>query len=272
MTEFLALAATLLAAGAVTGLLAGLFGVGGGAISVPVFFETFRLTGIADDVAMPLAVGTSLALIVPTSLLSAREHARRGAIDGHVLRVWAAPIVIGVLLGAVLARDAPAALFQSVFAVVAGLLSARLLLGGQGWRMTERLPSAPVLAVYGGGVGLVSALMGIGGGAISTVILTLHGKPIHAAVATSAAVGALIAVPGALGYMWAGIGVPGRPALAIGYVSLLTLALCLPTVLLTTRAGVRLAHALSRKTLSRAFGLFLALVSLRFLLAAASGH
>lgn len=256
-------------AGGLIGLLAGLFGVGGGAISVPVFFEVFRLAGVIDSDAMPLAVGTSLAMIVPTALLSTREHARRGAVDFALLRTWALPMLAGVVCGAVLARDAAPALFQGVFVAVALVNATKLLAGNPRWLLRETLPGRATMAALGALIGLLSALMGIGGGALSTMILTVHGRPIHAAVATSAGVGVLIAVPGTLGYIAAGWGRPGLPPDAVGFVSLAALALTMPTALLTTRMGVRLAHALSKQTLSRLFGAFLLLVAARFAVALA---
>ncbi len=265
--DLLPILAALVAAGAAIGLLAGLFGIGGGAISVPIFFEVFRLTGNGDDIAMPLAVGTSLAMIVPTAFLSAREHARRGTVDFAVLRAWAVPILTGVIVGSALARVGNAELFQTVFAAVAFLMAVRMLSGGSGWRLAETLPGRWALSAYGAAIGLLSALMGIGGGALSTMALTLHGRPIHEAVSTSAGVGLLIAIPGSIGYVFAGWGKPGLPPDAVGYISLLALAVTLPTTLLLTRLGVRGAHALSRQALSRLFGAFLLLVSLRFFVA-----
>ena len=262
-----AIVAALILAGVAIGFLAGLFGVGGGAVSVPIFFEVFRLTGNADDIAMPLAVGSSLAMIVPTSLFSAREHARKGTLDADVLRRWALPILLGVMLGSYLARQVSAEVFQMVFMVVAVALSMRMLLGGSSWQVADSLPGRWLMGSYGAVIGLVSTLMGIGGGALSTMALTLHGFAIHSAVSTSAAVGALIAVPGTLGYIAAGWGKPGLPSDAIGYVSLLAMIITLPTTLLLTRLGVRIAHALDRRQLTRLFGAFLLLVALRFFLA-----
>lgn len=267
----LAMIAVLAAAGALTGFLAGLFGIGGGAISVPVFYEMFRALGHAPDLAMPMAVGTSLAVIIPTSFLSSRGHLRRGTVDTGLLRLWALPVLAGVALGAVIARFAEPQVFQGVFAAVAAINAAKLLLGGAGWRLRDSLPGAGVLRLYGGAVGLVSALMGIGGGAVSTLLLTLHNVPIHRAVSTSAGVGVLIALPGTLGYLAAGWGRPDLPPDAIGFVSLATFALTFPTSLLTTRFGVALAHRLSRRRLETAFGLFLTAVCLRFLWAIATG-
>ncbi len=257
----------LAVAGALIGFLAGLFGIGGGAISVPVFYEVFLTLGHSPDVAMPLAVGTSLAVIIPTSIQSARGHLRRGTVDVDLLRSWAIPVLAGVVVGAAIARFAAPQVFQFVFAAVAAINATKLLSGGKGWRLRDSLPGTAVLRAYGAGMGLVSALMGIGGGAVSTLILTLHNVPIHRAVSTSASVGVLIALPGTLGYMAAGWGRADLPPDAIGFVSLATFGLTIPTSLLTIRFGVALAHRLSRRHLEVAFGLFLAALTLRFLAA-----
>ncbi len=271
MTEFLdpatllPLVAVLAVAGSLIGFLAGLFGIGGGAISVPVFFEVFQTLGHAPEVAMPMAVGTSLAVIIPTSLQSSRGHFKRGTVDMDLLRLWALPVLAGVVIGSAVARYAPPQVFQLVFAAVAAVNAAKLLAGGSGWRIRDSLPSKAALRAYGAVVGLISALMGIGGGAVSNLILTLHNVPIHRAVSTSAGVGVLIAVPGTLGYMAAGWGRPDLPPDAVGFVSLATFSLTIPTSLLTTRFGVALAHRLTRRRLETAFGLFLAAVCLRFI-------
>lgn len=263
--QLMTLIAALAVAGAAIGFLAGLFGIGGGAISVPVFFEVFRFLDHPAEIAMPLAVGTSLAVIVPTSISSARGHYQRGTVDMDLLRTWAFPILVGVLIGSFIAGYAAPWVFQIVFIVVAGLNAAKLLLGGKGWRVADSLPAKGILRVYGAAIGLISALMGIGGGAVSNLVMTLHNVSIHRAVSTSAGVGVLIAIPGTIGYMAAGWGTIGLPRDAIGFVSVATFILTIPTTLLTTRVGVRLAHTLSRQRLETAFGLFLVLVSLRFL-------
>ena len=259
------LIAALIAAGAVIGFLAGLFGVGGGAISVPVFFEIFGALGYPPDAAMPLAVGTSLAVIVPTSISSARGHQKKGTLDLEILRAWAIPILLGVVLGTVVARFAAAAVFQSVFVAVALIVAAKLLSGGKGWKLRDTLPGALSMRLSGMTIGLVSAIMGIGGGAVSNLFLTLHGVPIHRAVSTSAGVGVLIAIPGTIGYVLAGLGRRDLPPGSLGFVSLVAFVLTIPTSLLTTRFGVALAHRLSRRSLEIAFGSFLLLVAARFL-------
>lgn len=262
----MAIAGMLAVAGAATGILAGIFGVGGGAISVPILFFSFGLIGVEDAIAMPMAVGTSLAIIIPTSIKSARGHYAKGAVDMGIVRAWALPVLLGVSAGAVMARFAEPWVFQLVFVVVATTNAIKLLFGKASWRVADDLPKGMGLRIYGVLVGLFSALMGIGGGAISNLIMTLHGRPIHQAVATSAAVGVLISIPGAVGYILAGWGKAGLPIGSLGFVSMLGFALIVPTTLLTTGMGVRLAHRLSRRNLEMAFGVFLLLVSVRFIL------
>jgi len=265
LSDLIPLALILLASGAVTGVLAGVFGVGGGALMVPVLYETFGYLGYAEAVRMPMAVGTSLAIIIPTSVRSYRGHLARGAVDQALLRAWAVPIVLGVLIGAAIARFAPGLVMQVVFVIVAGVNAVKLISGSSRWNIAPDLPKGPGLAAYGGTIGLLSSLMGIGGGQIANIIMTMHGRAIHQAVATSAGIGVLISVPGALGFIAAGWGRADLPPGALGFVSLLGLVLFAPTTILTANLGVRLAHSLSRRRLELAFGVFLALVCARFL-------
>jgi uncharacterized protein len=263
-SELLPLAALLAATGALVGILAGLFGVGGGTITVPVLFYVFGYLGIDESVAMPAAVGTSLALIVPTSIKSARGHLAKGAVDVPLLKQWIATVTAGVVIGAVIARFADPWVFQVVFVMVASANAIKLIFGGDKWTIAPTMPGGVLSLVYGWVVGLTSALMGIGGGAIANLIFTLHGKPIHQAVGTSAALGVLISIPGALGYMWAGWAKAGLPTGSVGYVCLIAVLLMLPTTLMTTGLGVKIAHALKKRHLELAFGVYLAVVSLRF--------
>jgi uncharacterized membrane protein YfcA len=269
--EFISIATILLVAGALTGVLAGAFDVGGGALIVPVLYEVFGALDVPEDTRMPLAVGTSLAIIIPTSVRSWRGHRARGAVDDALLKVWALPIVLGVMVGAAVARVAPAEVFQAVFIAVAGVNAIKLVSGSKRWAFASDLPKGVALRIYGWVIGLLSSLMGIGGGQITNIMMTLHGRPIHQAVATSAGVGILISIPGAIGYVLAGWGQPGLPADAIGFVSVLGLALFVPTTILTAGLGVRIAHGLSPRTLELAFGVFLLLVCLRFLYALLNG-
>ncbi len=267
------LAVSLLAAGAVTGILAGVFGVGGGAVVVPVLYELFRAVGVPEEVRMPLCVGTSLAIIIPTSIRSFNAHRAKGKVDMSILRQWAVPVVLGVVLGSLIARYAPADLFKAVFVAVAGVSAIRLLFGRDSWRLGTDLPKGPLMTLYGGIIGLLSALMGIGGGQISNLFMTFYGRPIHQAVATSSGLGVLISIPGAIGYLYAGwpkaAAYPDVAALqfplAVGYVSLIGFILFVPTSIWTAPIGARLAHTLSKRRLEVAFGIFLLVVCARFL-------
>jgi uncharacterized membrane protein YfcA len=267
MGELIGLAIAILVAGVVAGLLAGLLGIGGAAIIVPVLYELFRLLGVPDEVRMQLCVGTSLAFIVPTSIRSYLAHRAKGAVRTDILRLWAAPIVIGVIIGAVIAHFAPGALFKLVFVVGGGLMAIKLLFGREHWRLGHELPGKASTIAIGFLIGLFSSLMGVGGGAFGTMFLTLYGLSIHAAIATTSGLGVLISIPGAIGYMIAGWPQQALlPPFSIGYVSFLALALFAPTSVLAAPYGARLTHRMSRRTLEVAFGIFLLLVSIRFLI------
>jgi uncharacterized membrane protein YfcA len=264
--ELAALTGALLAAGFATGLLAGLLGIGGGGILVPVLYEVFRSLGVDEAVRMHLAVGTSLAVIVPTSLRSFAGHRARGAVDMDLVRSMALPVVAGVALGAVLARYTNEAVLKGIWVAAASLISLKLFLGRQDWRLGEVIPGQPFRAIYGGFVGLLSTLMSIGGGVFITALMTFYCHTIQRAIATSSAFGPIIAIPGALGFIWAGWHAAGLPPGSLGYVSLLGALLIIPTSVLAAPLGVRLAHGISRRKLELAFATFLALVGARFLL------
>jgi uncharacterized protein len=271
-SELLELALMLVAVGALSGFLAGVFGIGGGAILVPVFYECFRLAGVPLEVRMPLCIGTSLAIIIPTSIRSYRAHRARGAVDMEILQAWWLPVLIGVIAGSVTARYAPERLFKIVFVMVAYSAAARLLLARETWKFGDDFPTGVLMKTYGFLVGLLSSLMGIGGGLFSNLLMTFYGRPIHQAVATSSALAVLISIPGALGYVYAGWPAAARfpdvAALqfpfALGYVSLIGAVLVMPTSLLTAGFGVRAAHAMSKRTLETAFGCYLLIVGSRF--------
>ena len=260
------LVVVLLAAGVVTGLLAGVFGVGGGTVIVPVLYEVFRQMEVAEDVRMQLCVGTSLAIIVPTSISSFRAHLRKQAVDMEVLKVWLLPVVIGVVAGGYIAADAPAWLFKAVFVAVASLSAIKLLFGREDWQLSSGLPGKGVMSLYGTIIGAASALMGIGGGAISNLLLTLYGRPIHRAVATSAGLGVIISIPGVIAYFIVGWPkMASLPPLSFGYVSIIGFLLIVPTSILTAPVGARIAHATSHRRLELALGLYLCFVAGRFL-------
>ena len=256
--------------GVVTGLLAGVFGIGGGAVIVPVLFEIFRALGVSDDVRMQLCVGTSLAIIVPTTVRSYRVHREKGLVVPEVMRLWAVPAVAGVAIGSVAAAFAPAGLFKIGFGVIAGLIATKLLFGRDSWTVADDLPGRAGMAGYGFLVGLCSSLMGISGGSIVTMILTLHGKTIHNAVATAAGIGVPITIAGTIGYVLAGLLHQSElPPLSIGFVSLIGVVLIAPISSYVAPFGARLAHRLSQRMLEVAFGLFLLAAAARFVISLA---
>jgi len=280
LRELVELALLLVAVGALSGFLAGLFGIGGGAVLVPVFYECFRLAGVPLEVRMPLCVGTSLAVIIPTSISAFRAQYLRGAVDMDVLKVWWLPILIGVGAGTVIARYAPQQLFKYVFVAVAWSATLRLWFARDGWNLGTEMPKGLVMKVYGFFVGLLSTLMGVGGGLFSNLLMTFYGRPIHQSVATSSALAVLISIPGAIGYVYAGWPVAARfPAvtalqapLAFGYVSLIGALLVMPTSLFTAPLGVKTAHAMSRRMLEVAFGCYLFIVGGRFVISLINGQ
>jgi uncharacterized protein len=265
VSELLLLAGLIIIAGVVTGILAGLFGIGGGALIVPVLYEVFRVLGVPDEVRFQLCVGTSIAIIVPTNVLSFRIHRDKGAVMMDVVRQWALPAVMGVAAGSAIAGFASAAVLKLAFVLVGSVIALKLLIGRDSWRVADELPGRAAMIGYGFFVGLAASLMGISGGSIANMILTLHGRAIHSAVATSAALGVPITVVGTIGYLLAGLPYQALlPPFSIGFVSLIGFALMAPVSSFTAPYGARLAHALSKRSLEIAFGFFLLLVCVRF--------
>ncbi len=259
------LAGLLLAAGALTGLLSGMLGVGGGGVLVPVLYETFGAIGVDPALRMHMAVGTSLAVIGFTSLRSATSHARRGSVDLAVVRRLGPWVVLGVIAGVLLARNAPASTLKWAWVVFGTVMATKLGFGRDDWRFGDTLPGSWLVELYALCVGFISVLLSIAGAAYTVTLLTLYGRPMVQAVGTSSAFGPLIAIPGLAGFIWAGWSVAGTPPFSLGYTNLLAAALILPTSLAVAPFGVAIAHGVSRRTLEIAFAVFLYLVVLRFL-------
>jgi uncharacterized membrane protein YfcA len=233
---------------------------------VPVLFEFFRLFGVPEEVRMQLCVGTSLAIILPTAWRSYRAHRARGLVVLEVLRLWTVPVIIGVAVGSLAAAVAPAGLFKIAFAVIAGIIAAKLLLGRESWVIGSELPGRAVMRGYGFLMGLASALMGISGGSLVTILLTLYRKTIHQAVATASGIGVPITIAGTLGYALAGLPHQAQlPPLSIGFVSVIGVVMIAPISSYVAPLGARLSHRLPRRWLEIGFGLFLLTASARFL-------
>jgi len=265
--EIVMLALWIAVAGVLVGILAGLFGIGGGAIIVPVLYEVFRVLSVPEDVRMQLCIGTSLAIIIPTTVSSYIAHKKKGAVIPQVVRLWTLPAIAGVVIGAITATFAPAAVFKIAFVVFATFISIKMLFGGDRWNLGKELPGRGVLAFYGFITGLFSSLVGVSGGAVSNAVLTLYGQPMQRAVATSAGIGVPITVAGTFGYILAGWPHMAQlPPLSIGFVSVIGFVLMAPVSSYTSGYGVRLAHWMPRRKLEIAFGCLVLLVGLRFLL------
>jgi uncharacterized membrane protein YfcA len=257
------LAVAMALTGLLSGTLAGLLGVGGGIVIVPVLFNVLPAFGIAEAVQMKLAVGTSLATIIPTSIVSARKHKAKGAIDGALLRgIWPS-MIIGVALGTVLAIWLKGQALSAVFATIALLVALNMGFTGVDFKLRERMPTGPGLWGIGGFIGTVSAMMGIGGGTVGVPILSMFGAPIRSAVATSSVFGLIISIPATIGFVWGGWGDPLLPPYSLGYASLVGFALIVPSSILATPWGVHLAHTIPPLALKRAFAVFLAITAVR---------
>lgn len=255
----------LLITGAIAGILAGLLGVGGGIVIVPVLIVVAELFNIDDRIAMLLVVGTSLATIIPTSISSARAHNKRGAIDFDILRGWAPAIFLGALIGGIASKFIGSAGLTLIFGAVALVVSVNLALP-----KTITLAAAPpktraTQSAIALPIGFLSALMGIGGGTLSVPVMSMLSVPVHRAVATASVFGLAIAVPAVCGFIWAGLGVEGRPPGSLGYVNLPAAVTLFSMSVLTAPYGAKIAHLMEPRKLKLAFAVFLAISALRML-------
>lgn len=260
LIALLPLAAGLALTGAVSGVLAGLLGIGGGAILVPALAFALEAMGYADDVVQHVAVGTSLAIIIPTGISSALSHRRRDAVDVRVLKLWAPVIVVATFAGGLMAGWFSGDALRIIFGVMAFFIAANIILPFQQRLIGHLSASALTHRIFAALVGYVSALMGVGGGALSVPTIAALGATMHRAVGTGAAIGVFIAISGALGYVASGWGVAGLPPLSVGFVNLPALVLIGILAAATAPLGATLAHRLDQKTLKRVFAVFLLLV------------
>ncbi len=263
--EIALLVIAMLCTGIAAGILAGLLGVGGGIVIVPVLEWVLELMNVDAAVRMHIAVATSLAVIIPTSISSSRAHHKRGAVDIALVKRWMPSIVLGAVTGTVVASHVNGQVLTAVFATVALLVALKLALPLDRMTLAPDVPRGVAAAAVPAAIGAISTMMGIGGGTLSVASLTLMSQPIHRAIGTAALFGLLISIPGALGFIYAGLGNELLPAGSLGYVNLIGVALIAPTTVLAAPLGARIAHALSRRHLSLLFGIFLLLVSFRML-------
>jgi uncharacterized membrane protein YfcA len=264
MPETLILALAAICTGVAAGLVSGLLGVGGGIIIVPVLEAVLDRLGFAPGHSMPIAVATSLATIVPTSIASARAHHRRGAVDLGLARRWAPAIMVGAIAGSLLAARVTPGVLTGLFGVVAAVMALRMLLPQGGRVLAPEVPRGAPIQLVPFVIGTVSSMMGIGGGTFSVPALTLMNQPVHRAVGTANLLGLAIALPGTIGYLLASTP-PGAPPGTVGLVSLAGFLAIVPATVLAAPLGARLAHRLDSRRLSAAFGVFLSIVAARML-------
>ncbi len=267
LNEIFWLVLALLVGGVISGILAGLFGISGGSVIVPVLYEGFRIFGVPEDVRMQLCLGTSIAIVAPTTVRSYLTHRTKGVVIPGVIRQWAIPAVTGVACSAVIAAFAPAKVMTLAFVVIATFIALKFFFAGDRWNLGSELPGTTAMTIYGFAIGLCGSLMGVSGGALSTIVLTLYGRPIHHAVATSSGIAVPISIAGAIGFILAGLPHQAElPPLSLGFVSLVGVAVVAPVASLMAPYGAHFAHRLPRRTMELAFGCFLQLVALRFLI------
>ncbi|MEM7766776.1 MAG: sulfite exporter TauE/SafE family protein [Pseudomonadota bacterium] len=256
------LVGVLMAAGLVAGFVAGLFGIGGGFVVVPALLVVFSYFGVEPSVVTHLAIGTSLATIIVTSSRSMYAHHKRGAVDFRIIRDWAPWLVLGVGGGIVLAQYMDGRSLKWIFSAGVFLMGLHFIMPVlKNIQVSDEMPGGVVRAGLASFLGGFSALLGIGGGTIAVLTMTMCGRPIHQAVATAAGFGVIIAVPGALGFALLGQGQADLPIGSFGYVNLVAVAAITVMSFITAPLGARAAHSLNAAALKRVFGVYLVATS-----------
>jgi len=254
----------LAVAGLLAGFLSGLLGIGGGGVLVPVLYEAFGAVGVPEDVRMHVTLGTTLGVIAPTVLRSFMSFRARGTVDMNVVRRMGPWIFLGVTLGVAIAGKSSSVALRWLWVAFGSALAIKMALGRDAWKIANVLPRPPWLEAGAFLIGIVSALMGIGGATFTVPLLTLHGRPLLQAVATATGIGPIIAIPGIVGYVIYGWGEPGLPPLSLGYVNL-GACLIAPLGVVAAPYGVKVAHGISKRALELAFAAFIACVVARFI-------
>ncbi|MFC4992859.1 sulfite exporter TauE/SafE family protein [Rubritalea tangerina] len=255
----------LVATGAFAGVLAGLLGVGGGIVIVPVLFFLFQSFGVSAESAMVVATATSLATIVPTSISSIRSHQRKGNVDFVLIKRWAGCILIGVLVGSWLVTQVDGRWLTALFGVIATLSALNMLFRTGKSALFPQLPGRGGQTVMATSIGFFSSMVGIGGGTISVPLLTMYHYPAHRAVGTAAAIGLIISLPGALTMLVMGSTPSDAPAGTFGLVNLLGFLCIMPLTVLFAPLGVAIATQLDAAKLKRVFAVVLLITGLRML-------
>ncbi|MCP1199496.1 sulfite exporter TauE/SafE family protein [Notoacmeibacter sp. MSK16QG-6] len=262
--ELIGFGVLAIVSGALAGFLAGLFGIGGGAVLVPVLDQMLTFADVGQSIRMHLAVGTSLAVIVATSLRSYLSHRAYGQMNDGLLGIFLFAVPAGAIFASAITASISGDTLRAIFATISVFIAIRLLFDRVTFSLGQDLPGKAGRSVVGFFIGLLSALMGIGGGVLTNTFMTLYNRPMKEAVSTSAAVGVLIAVPGLFGYIWAGWDAEGLPPFSLGFVNGMAVAIFVPVTLLMAPVGVAMAHRLPERSMRIGFGLFLLVVAARF--------
>ena len=247
----------MLASGIVSGLMAGLLGIGGGIVIVPILEFSLAFFGVDEAVRMHIAIATSLAIIIVTSFSSARAHHRRDNVDHQLIKNWALSMLVAAAVGSWAASKLNGKSLVVLFALLAFVVAVRMLARGGTKKVQDNFPDHVAVQLMPMSIGFLSSMMGIGG--------AVMGVSFHRAVGTASFFGVLISIPGTISYMITGFGTVGLPPGNIGYVSLIGLAIIAPASYLAAPFGAKIAHKLDRRQLNLAFGLFLLIVSSQML-------
>ena len=252
---------SLTAAGLGSGFASGLFGVGGGIVRIPIFLFLWPLFGYNPETLMHLAAGTSLTLAIPSAIMASRAQYRAGNLDFHFLRTWAPGLILGVITGLIIMRFASSRFLETVFAVVIIVAAIQMLFLSGRYHLGNKVPGGYLKSILSLPVGLLSVMMGISGGTLTTPLLTAFKYPIHKCIALATAGGLIISIIGAAGSLINGLGKTGLPQYSFGYIDLLAVIIMLPTVMIAAPYGVKLANHLSKERLKRVFAVFMIIVA-----------
>jgi len=257
--------ASLTAAGLGSGFASGLFGVGGGIVRIPIFLFLWPLFGFNPDTLMHLAAGTSLTLAIPSAIMASRSQHRAGNLDFGFLKTWVPGLVIGVIVGLVIMHFVSSRFLETVFSVVIIIAAVQMLLLSERYHLGNDVPRDYLKSILSFPVGLLSVMMGISGGTLTTPLLTAFKYPIHRCIALATAGGLFISIIGTVGSLINGLGKAGLPKYSLGYIDLLAVMIMLPTVMIGAPYGVKLANHLSRERLKKIFAVFMIVVAVDML-------
>ena len=257
------LALGLVIAGVVGGLVAGMLGVGSGIVVVPVLYHVMATLGVDDSVRMHVAIGTSLAALIPASLVSVRAHHNSGGVDGALVHRWAVPLLAGTVIGSVVFASAGERMLAIIFALLALPVAGFLALARRDRRVAAHFPERIHQLVLPALIGGASAATGMGGATLASISLIAHGARAEVTVGNAAALGAIVALPAALGAVVAGLHATALPPWSLGYVSVPGLVLIAPALLAAEPAGAALAHMIDMKRLHLVFAALVAIITVR---------